>query len=341
MSLQDRETLQSMASRDDVKPSIALRARIVLACADGLDNNSVARTNSVDAHTVSKWRNRYIDCGVDGLLDMPRSGAPRKIEPAKVLAVVEGNAGAHGKPLSIRSVARESNVSPSSVARIWRASGQPAARPAHKAMHQSSPHGDSQARSSEADSSPGGTSADLTLAFHMAPVGLLVSTRRTIVSCNEAFSKTFGYSLSELSGRSLECLYPSHDEFQHIGERAVLAMRRTGFYSDERIMRRADGSLFWCHVSGRSIDHNDPFASAIWSFEDISAVRRVVTELTQREREVAQLLVTGRSSKQIARDLRISHRTVEAHRARLMRKYGVATVGELIGRLVGGHWKDD
>ncbi|MEX3949852.1 LuxR C-terminal-related transcriptional regulator [Paraburkholderia sp. EG287B] len=340
MSLQDREALQSMASCDDVKPSIALRARIVLACADGLDNNSVARIYSVDAHTVSKWRNRYMNCGITGLLDMPRSGAPRKIEPAKVLAVVESSAGAPGKTLSIRGVARESNVSPSSVARIWRASGQAAARPAHKAMHQSSHNPDSQARS-EADSSHGGSSADLTLAFHMAPVGLLVSTRRTIVSCNEAFSKTFGYSLGELSGRSLECLYPSHDEFQHIGERAVLAMRKTGFYSDERIMRRVDGSLFWCHVSGRSIDHNDPFASAIWSFEDISAVRRVVTELTQREREVAQLLVTGRSSKQIARDLRISHRTVEAHRARLMRKYGVATVGELIGRLVGGHWKDD
>jgi PAS domain S-box-containing protein len=176
---------------------------------------------------------------------------------------------------------------------------------------------------------------DLIEAFRMAPVGLLLSKQRVIVSCNEMFGEVFGCTPIELAGRSLECLYPSHDEFRHIGERAWLAMKDTGFYSDERIMRRLDGSPFWCHVSGRSMNRNDPFATAIWAFEDISSVRRVTRDLTRREREVAQLLVTGKSSKQIARDLKISHRTVESHRARLMRKYAAMTTGELIGKLLG------
>jgi len=182
-----------------------------------------------------------------------------------------------------------------------------------------------------------GPTEDLATAFRMAPVGLLVSRQRVIVSCNQSFSNTFGYSPSELAGRSLECLYPSHSEFEHVGERAHSVMRRSGLYSDERIMRKGSGSLFWCHVSGRSTDINDPFFTAIWAFEDISAVRQITADLTAREREIAQLLVTGKSSKLIARELEISPRTVEAHRVRLMRKYGVTTAGELIGRLIGRH----
>ena len=57
--------------------------------------------------------------------------------------------------------------------------------------------------------------------------------------------------------------------------------------------------------------------------------------LTMREREIAQHIVTGATSKQIARLLEISHRTVEAHRARLMRKLDATTTGELVARLLG------
>jgi DNA-binding CsgD family transcriptional regulator len=71
-------------------------------------------------------------------------------------------------------------------------------------------------------------------------------------------------------------------------------------------------------------------------FEDISPRRRVAGGLTAREREVAQHLVAGCTSKQIARHLELSPRTVETHRARLMKKLGAATHGELVARLVGG-----
>ncbi|MDP2826846.1 MAG: LuxR family transcriptional regulator [Sulfuritalea sp.] len=70
-------------------------------------------------------------------------------------------------------------------------------------------------------------------------------------------------------------------------------------------------------------------------FEDISAKRPVAVALTAREREIVQFLVIGESSKQIARRLNISPRTVEAHRARVIGKLGVKSYAELIGRLVG------
>lgn len=177
--------------------------------------------------------------------------------------------------------------------------------------------------------------SDLMLAFDMAPVGLLVTRQRRIQSCNQAFCDIFQYESSSLQGASLACLYPSHDEFEHIGERALQSMMDKGTYADDRIMRKAFGQLFWCHVSGRAIDRQDPFAAAVWVFEDISSARPVTTNLTAREREIAQFLVSGKSSKQIALNLNISFRTVEAHRARLMRKFNVGTTSELIAMLVG------
>lgn len=176
---------------------------------------------------------------------------------------------------------------------------------------------------------------ELLLVFDLAPVGLLVSRQRVIQRCNDAFARMFGYAPSALTGQSLETFYPSHEEFEHTGSRGLPLMQATGLYSDERIMRRKNGKLFWCHVSGRSLDKQDPFACAVWVFEDISAKRPVTAQLTAREREVAQLLVMGKTSKEIAKQLGNSPRTVEGHRARLMQKFAVSSPGQLIARLAG------
>jgi PAS domain S-box-containing protein len=175
---------------------------------------------------------------------------------------------------------------------------------------------------------------DQVLAFDMAPVGLLVSRQRVIQSYNQAFSAMFGHAPEALAGQPLAQLYPSVEEYRHIGERAFAAMRDSGVYADDRIMRRADGRLFWCHVSGRAIDRSDPFDKAVWVFEDLSAARPVSTGFTPREREIAPLLIAGKSNKEIAQVLQTSPRTVESHRARMMRKLGVATAAELVARLL-------
>ncbi|MBI1891183.1 MAG: PAS and helix-turn-helix domain-containing protein [Burkholderiales bacterium] len=176
---------------------------------------------------------------------------------------------------------------------------------------------------------------DFELAFQFAGVGLCISRERVIGRCNRAFADMFGYAQDELNGRSLDCLYPSPEEFEHTGSRGFPVMQKSGCYSDERIMRRKNGALFWCHVIGRSLNRDQPFACAVWSFEDISVKRPVRVELTGREREVAQLLIDGKTSKEIARILTISSRTVEAHRARLIQKFNVKSAVELISKLVG------
>jgi len=173
------------------------------------------------------------------------------------------------------------------------------------------------------------------MAFDLAPVGLCVSRHRVVVFCNEVFARQFGYAVQELLDAPFAILYPSLNEFANIGEQGEAVMRETGVYSDERIMRQRDGTLFWCHASGRALDRADPFACAVWMFEDISLRRPVTTPLTPREREVAQHLVAGLTSKQIGRLLDLSPRTVEAHRARLMTKHKAATQGELVAKLLG------
>jgi DNA-binding CsgD family transcriptional regulator len=101
-------------------------------------------------------------------------------------------------------------------------------------------------------------------------------------------------------------------------------------------MKRANGELFWCHVTGRTLTPKRPHEAGIWSFEDLSAMRPVKAELTPREREVAAYLLEGLTAKQTAKNLHISHRTVEIYRARLMRKYKSHTTADLVHKLMAG-----
>jgi PAS domain S-box-containing protein len=176
---------------------------------------------------------------------------------------------------------------------------------------------------------------DFRTAFDLAPIGLVLSKDRLMVSCNQQLLTMFGAGQPEqLNCQSFELLYPTHDEFERTGARIVASLDKRGFYADERIMKRLSGELFWCHVSGRALDPQLPHAAGIWSFEDLSARRKVGAELTPREREIAALLIEGMTSKRIGLRLAISPRTVDVYRARLMRKYGAATTPELINKLL-------
>ena len=178
--------------------------------------------------------------------------------------------------------------------------------------------------------------ADYRLAFEMAPVGLVISRNRTMVDCNRHVCEMFGASRELLIGQSFRVLYPSADEYERLGRRMEPILNARGYYADNRIMKRACGETFWCHVSGRALNREDPHASGIWSFEDLSAQRPVRAELTAREREVAARGLDGMTSKEIGRALDISHRTVEIYRARLMRKYGASTAADLVQKLLAG-----
>lgn len=174
--------------------------------------------------------------------------------------------------------------------------------------------------------------------FLHAPVGMCVSEHRAIRCCNEAFAAMFSYTRAELEGMSFQALYPTMAEFLRTGERIIPIMNARGRYSDERIMRRANGELFWCHVTGHAMHPAEPLGPGIWTFEDVSEKRPVTAELTAREREIAALLVDGKTSKSIARDINLSPRTVEMHRAKLMRKFSASTSSELVHKLAGSQF---
>lgn len=122
----ERAELSSWAHRRKTEQGLALRARIVLLAADGLSNTAIAAELGTGKHTVGKWRERFGRLRVDGLLDEPRSGAPRRIGDEQVAALIdrtleERPAGA--SHWSQRSMARVSGLSGSTVGRVWRAFG--------------------------------------------------------------------------------------------------------------------------------------------------------------------------------------------------------------------------
>jgi transposase len=121
---EERETLQSWTQRPKTAQALALRARIVLACATGKSNTVVAAALRLTKPTVGKWRGRFIAQRLDGLLDEPRPGAPRQITDAQVERVITltlESTPSNATHWSTRLMARRCGMSQSAVSRIWRA----------------------------------------------------------------------------------------------------------------------------------------------------------------------------------------------------------------------------
>jgi transposase len=126
LSEAERSELRSLANRRNTAQALALRARIVLACAEGGQNKVIAARLGLDRQTVGKWRRRFLDHRLDGLRDEPRSGTPRTIEDARIEAVIVRTLETvppNATHWSSRSMAKASGLSISTVQRIWRAFG--------------------------------------------------------------------------------------------------------------------------------------------------------------------------------------------------------------------------
>lgn len=126
--LTDKESteLESLARRSRTAPQVARRARIVLACASGLDNQTVARKTRVTPQTVGKWRTRFVERRIDGLLDESRPGAPRQISDETVESVIVQtleSTPSGATHWSTRDLAKATGLSHMTVSRIWRAFG--------------------------------------------------------------------------------------------------------------------------------------------------------------------------------------------------------------------------
>jgi transposase len=126
LSVDEPSELQSLTMRRKTAQALALRARIVLACAEGGQNTEVAAKLGLNRSTVGKWRRRFVERRVDGLHDEPRSGAPRTIDDARIEAVIVKTLESLPEDAthwSSRGMAKASGLSVSTVQRVWRAFG--------------------------------------------------------------------------------------------------------------------------------------------------------------------------------------------------------------------------
>ena len=122
----ERTKLAAWTRRPKTAQRLALRARIVLAAADGHTNTAIATDLRVTLPTVGKWRQRFLDKRLEGLTDEPRPGPPRTITDAQVEEVVTKtleSKPANATHWSTRGMARHTGLSQTAISRIWRAFG--------------------------------------------------------------------------------------------------------------------------------------------------------------------------------------------------------------------------
>ena len=122
----ERETLERWVRRPKTAQALALRARMILGCAEGRSNTTVGTDLGVSDETVGKWRSRFLERRLDGLSDEPRSGRPRAVtddDVERVITLTLETAPRDATHWSTRSMAQRSGLSHNTVSRIWRAFG--------------------------------------------------------------------------------------------------------------------------------------------------------------------------------------------------------------------------
>ena len=123
---EERGRLQSLAHRARSQSVLARRARVVLACAEGLDNQAVAKKVRCSKGMVGKWRARFLEARLEGLYDEPRPGAPRKVsdEPVEQAVMQTLESLPRGQThWSTRELAKATGLSRMTISRIWHAFG--------------------------------------------------------------------------------------------------------------------------------------------------------------------------------------------------------------------------
>jgi transposase len=126
LTAEEKEKLQLLVRRPKTDQRTALRARIILSCAEGNDNQTVAQEQRVCGATVGKWRQTFIEHRLAGLADAPRSGAPRTISDTHVEEVITRTLESKPKNAthwSTRQMAEKVGLSQSAIVRIWRTFG--------------------------------------------------------------------------------------------------------------------------------------------------------------------------------------------------------------------------
>ena len=126
MTGDERDTLERWARRPKTAQALAQRAQIILQCASGKTNTEVATHLRISKQMVGKWRHRFINRRLDGLLDEPRPGTPRRlsdVEVERVLTMTLESTPKNATHWSTRSLAAACGLSNASIHRVWQAFG--------------------------------------------------------------------------------------------------------------------------------------------------------------------------------------------------------------------------
>ena len=172
------------------------------------------------------------------------------------------------------------------------------------------------------------------LAFLHGPDASMILADRVILRASLRVEDVFGWTPDELEGQSIRMLYPGQSDYEVIGERARKALEAQAVCHDERFMRRKDGQVVWMEASGTALNQGDPLKLAVWPYRLADRQAAPIGPLTAAEKRVARYLVNGFTSKEIAQALTCSPRTVEVHRANMIRKLKVRNSFELVRRLL-------
>ncbi|MEI6559107.1 MAG: PAS domain S-box protein [Rhodospirillaceae bacterium] len=117
------------------------------------------------------------------------------------------------------------------------------------------------------------------LIFQHSTIGITFMRDRRFLRVNAMVGEIFGYPLQELVGASSRMLYPSEKGFQDLAWRGYAIMSEGRTYRGEHLMKRKDGRLIWCSLTGRAVDPADPVRGVIWIIEDVTERRRAHEEL--------------------------------------------------------------
>jgi PAS domain S-box-containing protein len=170
--------------------------------------------------------------------------------------------------------------------------------------------------------------------FMNAPIGIMILSNRRILKVNSEIEDLFGWSAADLEGQSIRVLYPSNFDYEKTGARWHRWLESRPRYEDERFMQHRNGEILWMRARGQTLTPQDPFQLMIWTFELVKDRQPTRSALTLKEREVLRRIVNGLTSKEIGRELGLSPRTIEVHRASIMRKLGVKNVAELVAKII-------
>ena len=165
-----------------------------------------------------------------------------------------------------------------------------------------------------------------TLIFERAQIGIIVLRNRAIQRCNRRFEEIFGYGPGEMIGTSTRIYFPSDEAWDEMGRRAYTMLSETGSFVGEGEYRRKDGSVVWCHISGRPINPAKPEEGYVGLYDDVTEKRKVEAALKALLREQTLIFERAHTGIMFVRD-----RVIQRCNPRFEEMFGHPH-GALIGR---------